>query len=122
MRDCIGRSRLPGDASDIPYTVHRSIDSHPVGLRFRTTSAGLDELLTSISSGQPVLVPGANPWEGSSRLSSHSPERYGWDLVSITSYAGVEIPSGTSLGSVGVLVDLNVPAAPVVYVEALDCC
>lgn len=113
---------LPADASRISYTVHTSIDSHAVGLRFHTTSAGLDEVLASIGSGRPDLVRGANPWEGSSRLSSHSPERYGWDLASITNYAGMEIQSGSSLGSVGVLVDLDVHDAPVLYVEALDCC
>ena len=113
---------LPADASDVSYTVHTSTDSHAVGVRFRTTSAGLDEILTSVSSSQPDLVLGANPWEGSSRLSSHSPERYGWDLASITDHAGMEIRSDSSLGSVGLLVDLDVPDAPVVYVEALDCC
>jgi hypothetical protein len=60
-----------------------------------------------------------NPWEASSRLSPHSPERYGWDLASITSYTGPEVHSKSSLGANGVLVDLDELAAPVVYAEAL---
>jgi hypothetical protein len=113
---------LPADASDISYTVHMSIDSHAVGLRLRTTSSGLDELLTSLGSRQLDLQREMNPWNVSSRLSSHSPEQFGWNLAGIASYAGLEIHSGSSLGSTGVLVDLDEPDAPVVYVEALNCC
>lgn len=113
---------LPADASNISYTVHASIDSHAVGVRFSTTSEGLDELLTSLGSSQLDLQDGMNPWATSSRLSSHSPERYSWDLTSIPDHAGLEVPSSTSLGASGVLVDLADPAAPVVYVEVLDCC
>jgi hypothetical protein len=113
--------QLPADASDISYTVHTSIDSHAVGLRLRTTSAGLDELLGSLSRSEADLEHGVNPWEVSSRLSSYSPERYGWDFAGIASYAGLEVQSESSLGSTGVLVDLE-DVAPVVYVEALNCC
>jgi hypothetical protein len=114
--------QLPADASDISYTVHTSIDSHAVGLRLRTTTAGLDGLLISLDSSQRVLEHEMNPWAVSSRLSSHSPERFGWDLASITNYAGVEVESGSSLRSTGVLVDLDEPDVPVVYIEALNCC
>jgi len=114
--------RLPADASGIFYTVHTSTDSHAVGLRFRTTPAGLDDLLASMGSNQVDLQDGLNPWETSSRLSSHSPERFGWDLAGITSYAGLEVQSDSSLGANGVVVDLGEQAAPVVYVETLNCC
>lgn len=114
--------RLPTDASDISYTVHASIDSHAVGLRLRTSSVGLDELLTSLGRTQVDLKKGLNPWDISSRLSSHSPERFGWNLASITDYAGLEVHAGSSLGSTGLLVDLDEPDAPVVYAEALSCC
>ena len=114
--------QLPTDASEITYTVHTSIDSHAVGVRLRTTTAGLDELLASLGRSQVDLKLGMNPWEDSPRLSSNSPERYGWDLASITDYAGVEVQSASSLGSTGVLVDVRAPGAPIVYVEALSCC
>ena len=114
--------QLPADASDIAYTVHTSIDSHAVGLRLRTTSSGLDELLRSLGSSQLDLQPEMNPWNVSSRLSSHSPERFGWNLARISDYAGLEIHSGSSQESTGILVDLEEPDAPVVYVEALNCC
>jgi hypothetical protein len=113
---------LPADAADILYTVHTSIDSHAVGVRFRTTTAGLQELLTSVDRSQSDLQPGVNPWEVSPRLSSHSPELYDWDLAGVTSYAGLEVESDSSLSSTGVLVDLEDPDAPVVYLEVLDCC
>ena len=114
--------QLPTDASEITYTVHTSIDSHAVGVRLRTTTTGLDELLGSVGRDQDDLLLGMNPWEGSPRLSSHSPERYGWDLAGITDQAGVEVQSASTLGSTGVLVDLRVAGAPIVYVEALSCC
>jgi hypothetical protein len=116
--------RLPADASDVTYTVHTSIDSHAVGVRFRTTSSGLDEFLTSFGhSLKRDLNPwDVIPWEVSTRLSSESPERYGWDLANITNYAGREIQSESSLGTTGVLVDSDEPDAPVVYAEVLDCC
>ena len=114
--------RLPADASNISYTVHTSVDSHAVGLRVRTTSSGLDELLTSLGSSQLDLQREMNPWNVSARLNSHSPERFGWNLASITTYGGLKIHSSSSLGSTGVLVDLDEPDAPVVYVEALNCC
>jgi hypothetical protein len=113
---------LPADAADISYTVHTSIDSHAVGVRFRTTRAGLEELLASVDRSQFDLLPKVNPWEVSPRLGSHSPELYGWDLAGVTSYAGLEVESDSSLSSTGVLVDLDDPAAPVVYLEVLDCC
>jgi hypothetical protein len=114
--------RLPTDASDITYTVHTSIDSHSVGLRFRTTPDGLDEVLASIGRSRLDLQDGLNPWEAPSRLSSHSPERFGWDLAGIASSAGLEVRSDSSLGATGVLADLGDQAAPVVYVETLNCC
>ena len=63
-----------------------------------------------------------NPWEDSPRLSSYSPERFGWDLAGINDYAGVEVQSASSLGSTGVLIDMGEPGAPIVYAEALSCC
>lgn len=60
--------------------------------------------------------------EAPSRLSSHSPERFGWDLAGIASSAGLEVRSDSSLGATGVLADLGDQAAPVVYVETLNCC
>jgi hypothetical protein len=114
--------QLPTDASDISYTVHTSIDSHAVGVQFGTTPDGLDQLLTSIGRNQRHLREGMNPWETSSRLSTHAPERFGWDLASIATYVGLEVHSPSSLGATGVLVDLRDPAEPVVYLEALGCC
>lgn len=114
--------QLPADASEITYTVHTSIDSHAVGVRLRTTTAGLDELLGSVGRRQVDLQVAMSPWEDSPRLSSDSPERYGWDLAGITDFAGVEVQSASSLGSTGVLVDVGDPGAPIVYVEALSCC
>jgi hypothetical protein len=73
--------KLPADVWDISYTVRSGIDSHAVGLRLRTTPAGLNDLLTSLGSGQLNLQRGLNPWEDSSRLSSERPEQYDWDLA-----------------------------------------
>lgn len=114
--------QLPADASEITYTVHTSIDSHAVGVRLRTTTAGLDELLGSIGASKVDLQLGMNPWQDSPRLSSYSPERFDWDLDGITDYAGVEVQSASSSGSTGVLVDVGEPGSPIVYVEALSCC
>ena len=113
---------LPDDVSDVEYTVHSSIDSHAVGLRFRTGPAGVDELLDSVGVDRDDLRPELNPWGDSSRLSDDSPDRYGWSLAGVRTYAGVEVDAPGSRGATGVLVDLTTPDQPTVYVEALDCC
>jgi hypothetical protein len=114
---------LPADASEISYTLHSSIDSDEVSVRFRTTAEGVSEFMESPELAEATLVSGMNPSHSPPRDAPlHGPETYGWDLASISSYAGVSVNSDQDQSWSGVLVDLRRSASPIVYAYALGCC
>jgi hypothetical protein len=69
------------------------------------------------------LVAERNPWDSTPAVSPvRPPEAYGWDIASISSYAGLAVDSYSDEGWLGVLVDFDRPGRPVVYAYSLGCC